>query len=104
MPSFKDVLAQDVDLFLNPDEFADTHTIDGRPVRAVIDENSDNQHPLVYAEGVSLVRKVLFVAPSELGFRPREGMELKVDGALYEVSRCSDEDGVYAIVLEANRD
>ena len=39
-PSFKDLVAADISaVFLNGQEFADTHTIDGKPMTVVVDEN-----------------------------------------------------------------
>ena len=39
-PSFKDLVAADIfDVFLNRQEHADTHTIDGKPMTVVVDEN-----------------------------------------------------------------
>lgn len=39
-PSFKDLVAADIfDVFLNKQEHADTHTIDGKPMTVVVDEN-----------------------------------------------------------------
>ena len=38
--SFKDLVAADISaVFLNGQEFADTHTIDGKPMTVVVDEN-----------------------------------------------------------------
>lgn len=37
-PSFKDLVAADIfDVFLNKQEHADTHTIDGKPMTVVVD-------------------------------------------------------------------
>ena len=39
-PGFKDLVAADISaVFLNGQEFADTHTIDGKPMTVVVDEN-----------------------------------------------------------------
>ena len=40
-PSFKDCVAADIHgVFLNTQEFADTHTIDGRKMDAVVDDDA----------------------------------------------------------------
>ncbi|MGO4369625.1 hypothetical protein AB4Z21_02290 [Paenibacillus sp. MCAF20] len=90
--------------FLNPHEFADIHTVDGRQIRAVIAEDTDNQHPLNYSEGVSLVRIIAYFDAFELGVRPRKGVMMTIDGTKYEVIRVSDEIGIYVVTLEANAD
>ena len=39
-PGFKDLVAADISaVFLNDQEFAGTHTIDGKPMAVVVDEN-----------------------------------------------------------------
>ena len=109
MSSFKDQLKADVGaVFINPDEFADIHIVDGIPIQAVVSEATDNPHPLAYAEGVSLVRKLAHFDAVEFniafGGIPRKGVRLTLDGVRYEVVKASDDDGIYAVTLEANED
>lgn len=108
MSAFKDQAAHDISIFINTDEFADFHVVDGRTIRAVISEATDNVHPLDYAEGVSLVRKLAHFDAAEFdiafGGIPRERVRLTLDGITYTVVKSSDECGIYAVTLEANVD
>lgn len=100
--NFKDLVAADLDVFLNTDEFAEDHTLGGKKMRLIIDSDSLNGTPLPHAEGVSLWRKVVYVACSELGYRPNEGGLLELDDQTYTVANVDEQDGMYAITLEAN--
>ncbi|MGG1638224.1 hypothetical protein [Paenibacillus sp. NRS-1760] len=103
IPNFKEAIASDVSAFINPAEFADIHNVDGRQIRAVI-ESTDNEHPLAYAEGVSLLRIVAYFDSLELGYKPVEAMYMMIDGKRYMVKSVSDEAGIYAVTLEASFD
>jgi len=108
MSTFKDQAAQDIPIFMNTDEFASLHMLDGRNIRAVVSEATDNIHPLAYAEGVSLVRKQVHFDAAEFDIAfdgiPREGVRLTLDGVAYSVVKSSDDCGIYAVTLEANVD
>lgn len=88
--------------FLNTNEFADTYTIDGEEVKAVLDSATDSKHPLAYAEGVSLVADTLYVNVMELGYTPKKGQWMVINGTGYTVIRVSSDKGMLAIYLEAN--
>lgn len=107
MSSFKDQIAQDISAFINADEFAGDHVIDGRVLTVIVVEDSSdniyrNKHPLAYAEGVSLVRKVLYISEVELGYIPIQDQYMTLDGRRYQVTMVGDEEGVLVITLEAN--
>lgn len=101
-PKLSDFFAHDLTVFLNTDEFAKEHTLDGKTVRLIIDADTLNGTPLPSAEGVSLWRKVIYVACNELGYRPNEGGVLELDDQTYTVANVDEQDGLYAITLEAN--
>jgi len=102
MATFKELAAEDTKVFLNTDEFADVHILDGKEIRLVVDTDTLNGKPLPYAEGVSLSRLIVYVDPLELGYRPQEGQSMHLDGDLYEVMKVGNEQGMYAITLEGN--
>lgn len=104
VPKLKDTFSSDISTFLNPDEFAGIHTIDGREMHAVITEATENQHPMSYADGVSLARKVVYLDSTELGYKPREGGYMNINGRPFFVTGVSDEEGIYVLTMEANVD
>lgn len=87
--------------FLNPNEFADTYIINGKPMLGVLEKSSDSRHPH-YAEGVSLISHVLHVSLSEFGEEPEQGERLVINGKTYYVANVIAEMGMLDISLEAN--
>ena len=80
--SFKEVMKDDVNnTFMNVDEFADTHTVDG-----------------VYVK-----QKLIYVKADDFGPLPAIGRQIVFDGKRYMVTDSTDEGGVYTITMEANR-
>lgn len=99
-----DQMAIDVrNTFLNIDEFATVHEIDGRKMPVIVDA-TDNPTPLDYAEGVSVFRKIIYVESAVLGYTPRQEQVMKFDGERFTVALVSDADGLFVITLEANVD
>lgn len=103
---FKDQVNADLDVFLNLDEFAETHNIDGRQVKCIIDLDDlrkfrVNQQAVNFP-GVYGSYKTLFVKAADLPNRPVIGQHLKVDGELYLVVECSEPDGMLEVSLEVN--
>lgn len=105
--SFKDIIKQDIgNVFFNKDEFADEHIIDGVKMNATIDQNElieRNKKVNEHMDGIYSCAFILYVTKEEFGNRPKVGSSLKVDGKQYKVIDCTEEDGVYAITLGANR-
>ena len=108
-PSFKDLVAADISaVYLNGQEFADTHTIDGKPMTVVVDENEllERDKAKIMAaqtEGTYKARRLVYVAKADFGPRPAQGAMLTLDGKAYKVKSCTEEAGVLAIELEAVR-
>jgi hypothetical protein len=108
MAALKDQIASDLAIFLNLDEFADTHDIDGIDMPAIVDEDVLKERPRSSArdanelDGIYLGNLVLFVRFSDLGYRPVVGQHIKVDSKLYLVADCSEAGGVLEITLEVN--
>ena len=103
---FKDQVNADLDVFLNLDEFAETHNVDGRQVKCIIDLDNlqkfrVNQREINY-QGVYGSYKTLFVKAADLPSRPVVGQRLRVDGELYLVTQCSETDGMLEVSLEVN--
>lgn len=105
IPTFKDAVSADIDkVFLNCDEFAETHEIDGRTVPCVIDTlltqaNGDAKHI-----GVFINQTRIHVRKDQIGAPPGEGDHMEVDGVVHLVKSVSDEMGVLVITTEMNRE
>lgn len=105
MPALKDYLASDLDTFLNADEFADTHNIDGRDVPAIIDRDvlKQRSRQVDRVDGVYSGEVLLFVRVSDLPERPVIDQRMRVDNELFYVVDCNENDGMLEISLGANR-
>ncbi len=107
-PSFKDCVAADIHgVFLNAKEFADTHTIDGREMDAVVDDDAllerDAARGGVHTDGTYRTRRMLYVSKSDYGGRPMSGKALNLDGREYRVVQADEAAGVLSIEIEAIR-
>ena len=109
--TFKEQIAQDVhNVFMNFDEFADKHMINGTEMLCIVDNNElidrekryQYKHSL-YADGVYLKELLIYVKADDFGPLPAIGRMLTVDRKSYIVSDAIDEDGIYSLCLEANK-
>ena len=105
--SFKQAVSNDISaVFLNQDEFADPHTIDGQPMTVMIDDNElveREKRMKSNMDGIHARQVLIYVSAAEFGPLPAQGRLLKLDGKRYTVLDATEEGGVYAITLEANR-
>jgi len=108
-PSFKDCLAADIhNVFLNRMEFADTHNVNGREMDVLVDENEllerDKARIMgTAAGGIYKSRRLIYVAKADFGPRPAQDAVLVLDGRQYRVQTCTEEAGILAIELGANK-
>lgn len=106
-PSFKEVLAEDTAIFVNAEEFADTHTINGVSMPCLIDGNELLERQkggggMDRRDGLFSDEILLFVKASDFGGKPKRGGTINVDGVrTYRIKNVTDEDGIYSITMEA---
>lgn len=106
-PGFKEILFQDTKrTFLNPEEFGEWHTVDGRRMVVSIDgmeviERAKKQTEHGRIDGVFKQQIVLYAARSDFGSLPAIGRSLKMDKSIFRVVDAIDESGIYSITLEA---
>ncbi len=108
-PSFKECIAADVsNVFLNKLEFADTHTVNGKKMTVLVDENEllerDKAKLLgTQTSGLYKSRRLIYVAQKDFGKRPAIKSVLTLDGLAFRVADCTAEAGILAIELEATK-
>lgn len=107
-PSFKECIAADVGrVFLNPAEFGELHQVNGRFMVITLDdmENIEREKKMKsHMDGIYVRQVFFYVSAAEFGGPlPGQGSYLTLDGSTYRVVDATDECGVYAITLEANR-
>ena len=100
--TFKDQVKRDItDVFINVDEFADEHTVNGKKMHAVLDDNELQEHPSSDSvSGIYGEQTVLYVASEDYGLAPRKDATVTVDGVRYRVAGSTTEMGVYRIIIE----
>ena len=104
--TFKEAVRADVyDVFLNLSEFADTHKLNGKEIRAIVDDDVlDGEISVKFggttkrASGIYNGGIELYVAKSDLG-KPKPGSILELDGRRYIVEAASEQDGIYKITI-----
>ena len=83
-------------VFMNMEEFAEVHEINGRRLRCIIDTNEADTAPSLY-EGVYTT---VYVLSSEIR-APAVDEVFTIDNVMFVVKHVSDEDGL--IVIKAER-
>lgn len=103
MSNFKNAVEKDVKaVFINPDEFADYHSLNGNQVRCIVDTDVTDAYKGGNIDGVFVNTLTIFVATEDIEPRPVEGELLELDEKTYFVRKVGFEDGIYSIVVEAN--
>ena len=111
--SFKDLIREDVkNVFMNPEEFSDLHTLNGVEVPVQIDNNEQIEREKRFnqnMDGIYVNQNLIYLkkkdykkAPGRAGL-PKQGTTISLDGRVYRVADAIDESGIYSITLEANR-
>ncbi len=107
MSAFKEMIQNDLkNVFLNPDEFGETHMVDGKEMTIIIDEIELVRREArikTMAEGLHKKQLLIYVSAEDFGKEPLIGRMLDLDGSYYEVKNVANEAGMYSISLEANR-
>lgn len=108
MITFKEAVARDIhDVFLNLGEFAEEHTVNGKPMPVQLDESEllerNKSRVEAHQDGLYKARRLIFVAASDFGPRPSIGSLLNFDGRQYKITACTEDAGMYSIELGAVR-
>lgn len=107
MATFKDIVRNDAEnVFLNKDEFAEEHMVDGKSMTIIIDNNEHLEREKRYKaleEGISQKQVLFYVSAAEFGRLPKLGRLLELDGKKYKVADAIREGAIYSITLEANK-
>lgn len=103
---FKDMIQRDIkNIFLNQEQFGETHVVDGKEMSIIIDDNEllERENKVkTMAEGLHTKQLLVYVSAEDFGQEPLIGRMLELDGELYKVAGVSNELGIYAITLEEN--
>ncbi len=106
--TFKEQLKVDNrNVFLNPEEFADIHTINGKDMPCSVDnyELLEREKHLKgeHSDGVYKKQLMIFVNAEDFGALPAIGRLVTFDKKSYVVTDAVDESGIYSITMELNK-
>ncbi len=105
--TFKEVVRMDIaETFLNMEEFAEKHLIDGRELTVIVDNNEQLEREKRYRmldDGLYRKQILFYVSAEEFGRLPKIGRLMEFDSMSYQVTDAIREGGMYSISLEANK-
>jgi hypothetical protein len=102
--SFKEFVVQDLQAFINADEFATAHNIDGRTLNVIVDNDRLIQRSKKEFDGITVGELLYFVEVSAFGSeRPKPRNSQNFDKRLMYVFDVREYDGIYEIILSQNR-
>lgn len=97
--AFKDMLAADIPVFLDPNFFGEPHIIDGKTVICVIDDNSLKTRQAGSELAVAESSRLIYAAVADLPPRRMPGAALNVDHREYIIDDWAEDEGVATIAL-----
>lgn len=106
MKAFREQAADDLGVFLNMDEFAEEHDLNGTVTIAIVQSPTSKERFSGTArsydvyDGVTGTDVVVYCRANALPEIPVEGQRFTLDGEIYLVSQCVDEMGVLSITLQ----
>ena len=115
--TFKDAAAADITAaFINGNEHADLHTVDGKPALVILEEEMLKEHASHWEAGAKqnfdtglyTARTILYIRVEDYGPKPKVGKQLVLDQGTdtqrtYSIKNCEDERGIYRITMERTR-
>lgn len=113
--NLREQMAKDVQsVFMNPNEFAEIHTVTtytnndkktgqkDRLLKMIVEKFTLDGRPIPSAEGVSAHNAIVHVDPKVLVYTPRVDQNFYLDLMQYRVMGVSNDTGILKIVLQAN--
>lgn len=105
--TFKELIQDDAKrIFLNFEEYGETHIIDGEEKVIIIDSNElieREKRRDVSMAGVYKRKLLFYIHEDDLGGMPKIGGWMMLDKKRYIVTDAINEDGIYSISLEAQQ-
>lgn len=101
--SLKDDLLEDIDVFLDSDEFGEAITLDGSSMEAVVQETPREEFDRGRGEDTpqGIYNRTVIIYLRSLPELPAEGRRIEYNGGLWTVRKASDQRGVIMLQLEA---
>lgn len=106
MSAFKEMLNNDMSVFINVDEFGETKLIDGEEMSIVVDEDELQRRKLSASnptDGIYSASLLFYVEKHYFTKRPVPESTMRINKAIYRVVEVQEDDVMYTIVLARNR-
>lgn len=107
MRTFAEQLEKDfTDTFFCINEFAQLHSIDGKQIPVVVDNDTLlalNLDKDSHSDGVYEDAKLLFIQKKDLESEPIVGQIMEFDGEDYPIGKVLEDFGGYTIILRGNQ-
>lgn len=103
--NFKQIMEEDIsEVFLNLDEFAEIHNVNGKEMPVIVDSNEQIEREKRMSEnpqklGIHMKQLLIYVKRSDYGPLPSPGNYLIFDKQNYQVTDAIDEAGVYSVSM-----
>ena len=105
--TFKEILRNDIKtVFLNPLEFGEEHTVNGKKMVIIIDGNELTEREKrikSHMDGIYKKQTLVYVHAIDFGPLPGIGKPVVIDGSTFIVTDSINEGGIYSLHLEANK-
>ncbi|MBY0088114.1 hypothetical protein [Brevibacillus brevis] len=108
--NFKDQIAADLTVFINPNEFGEFHNVDGRQLLIVISKDATTGRQRKGAtdyysmtDGIHVSTFKVYAFASDFPVVPEADSNIEIDGQFYRVVNCDNQMGVLEIELEGNQ-
>ena len=96
--AFKELIRQDVKtVFLNPAEFGEEHTVNGKPMLIIIDDNElteREKRAKNHMDGIYKKQTLVYARALDFGPLPGVGKPVRIDGATFIVTDSLDRTSV----------
>jgi hypothetical protein len=104
MSKFKDYINNDLDIFLNQNEFAEIHKVNGFDMPIIWDKDllKERQAKIFQETGLYQIDVLFHVKKENIGYKPVVGEMMVIDNDTYRVSDIQEDQGIYTIELVAN--
>lgn len=101
--NFKELLKEDLNVFINPDEFGEDHIIDNKIVNIIVDNETLKDRNRKEYDGIVQAEILYFAKKEDLLKEPIPESVQMFDGIPYIVFDAKLDEGVYEVILQANK-
>lgn len=101
--NFKDLIKEDSNVFINPEEFGEDHVIDGKIVNVIVDNETLKSRNKKEYDGIVQADLLYFAKEEDLLKEPIPESVQLFDGIPYVIFDAKLDCGVYEVILQANK-